>query len=204
MTEARTLMADEGRTFCEELSIPLARGTPSPLFRWLTACILSASPIRHDQAARAARALADAGLTTARKMADATWETRRKILNENGYARFDERTASILGDAAQLIVDEYGGDLRRLREAAGHDPKDERARLKSVKGVGDTAVDIFFREVQAIWDELYPFADDLALEAAKRHRMGRDAKALAETVPRKSFPHLVVALARDELSHRHR
>jgi hypothetical protein len=60
-------------------------------------------------------------------------------------------------------------------------------------------VDIFFREVQGVWDELYPFADKLALRAAERHGLGKDAVALSKLVPRDDFPRLVSALVRDEL-----
>ncbi len=97
MSATKDLIDEHGRTFCEELSIPLARATPSPLFRWLTACILFSSPIQHDLAANATKALAKAGLRTPKAMAEASWEDRVKVLNENGYARFDERTASIPG-----------------------------------------------------------------------------------------------------------
>jgi endonuclease III len=194
------LLAEHGTTFCEELGIRIADGTPSALFRWLVACLLFSAPIGHEQAMRAARALSKAGYRTSRKMAEATWEERVKVLNSHGYARYDERTSRMLQDAADLIEDEYKGDLRRLREAAGHDPAEERRRLKAVKGVGDVGVDIFFREVQETWDELYPFADKLALKAAARQGLGEDAATLARTVPREDFPRLVAALVREELA----
>src|SRR5207248_1977231 len=83
---------------------------------------------------------------------------RARVLNESGYARYDERTSTALADTAQLIVDRYGGDLRRLRRAADRDPTVERRLLKQCKGIGDVGVDIFFREAQRTWAELYPFA----------------------------------------------
>jgi endonuclease III len=195
----RRLLDEHGTTFCEEIGIRIADNTPSALFQWLTACILFSAPIGHRQAVRAAVALSKAGYRTSRRMADATWEERVKVLNENGYARFDERTARILQDAADLVEEEYKGDLRRLREAAGRDPAEERRRLKAVKGIGDVGVDIFAREAQAVWPELYPFADRLALKAAERHGLGKDAEALSRAIPREDFPRLVAALVRDEL-----
>ncbi len=57
-------------------------------------------------------------------------------------------------------------------------------------------VDIFFREAQAIWEELYPFADQRALQVANRLGLGKDAGALAKLVSRKQFPRLVAALVR--------
>jgi hypothetical protein len=134
-------------------------------------------------------------------MGESTWEERVKVLNENGYARYDERTARMLQDVADHVEGTYRGDLRRLREAAGHDPGEERKRLKAIKGLGDVGVDIFFREVQGVWQEIHPFADKLALRAAERHDLGKDAAGLARLVPREDFPRLVAALTRDELEH---
>jgi hypothetical protein len=145
---------------------------------------------------QAARALADQGWTTAPKMAGATWEQRTRTLNEAGYARYDESTSRMLGDTAGMLVERYGGDLRRLREAARRDVGRERSLLKQCKGLGDVGVSIFFREVQLAWDELYPFADERALDAAGRLGLGSDAQALAKQVPKQEFPRLVAALVR--------
>ena len=123
-----------------------------------------------------------------------------RTLNEAGYARFDERTATMLGDTCEILLDRYRGDLRRLREEAEREPKRERSLLKELKGIGDVGVDIFFREAQAAWDELRPFADRRALDAAKRLELGRDAEALADLVSERELPRLVAALVRTELA----
>jgi hypothetical protein len=68
--------------------------------------------------------------------------------------------------------------------------------LKEVKGLGDVGVDIFFREAQAAWEELYPFADKRALQTARNLGLPDDADKLAERVDRKDFPRLVAALVR--------
>jgi len=60
-------------------------------------------------------------------------------------------------------------------------------------------VDIFFREVQAVWDELAPFADARALKAASRLSLGTNPKVLARLLPQRDFPRLVAALIRVEL-----
>jgi adenylosuccinate lyase len=120
--------------------------------------------------------------------------------NAAGYTRYQERTATMLGDTAELVLDRWGGDLRKLREAAERDPQRERRLLKEAKGMGDVGVDIFFREVQVAWEELVPFADRRALQAAKRLRLGSDAKALHRLVGSpQEFARLVAALVRTEL-----
>lgn len=195
------LLKRHGQTYCKELGIPIEQGTPSPLFRWLVASILFSARISAATAISAARALDDAGWRTAKAMAESTWEQRTRVLNRSGYARYDESTSRMLGESATMLVERYGGDLRKLREAAGEDPQEERKLLKEFKGLGDVGVDIFFREAQATWSELYPFLDKRALDAAGELGLPKDPAALAETVSRRDFPRLATALARTALAH---
>jgi hypothetical protein len=193
------VMARHGRTYAEELGIPVHRDTPSALFRLVCAALLFSARIRASVAVAAADALKERGWTSARKMAAATWEDRTRVLNRSGYARYDERTSTMLGQTADLLIDRWGGDLRRLRAEADREPRRERALLKECPGIGDVGVDIFFREVQVAWDELFPFADERALGAAKRLGLGATAGALAKLVDRGQFARLVAALVRVEL-----
>lgn len=68
----------------------------------------------------------------------------------------------MLGATAAMLQDKYQGDLRKLRDAAER----ERDLLKECKGLSEVGVDIFMREAQIVWPELYPFADRKALQAA--------------------------------------
>jgi hypothetical protein len=153
------LLERHGRTFADELEIDVAAGTPSPLFRLLVASILFSARIGHAIALAAARALTEHGWTTPQKLARTGWAQRVRVLDRAGYVRYDESTSRMLGDACTLLLERYRGDLRCLREEAERDPRRERALLKEFKGIGDVGVDIFFREAQIAWDELYPFAD---------------------------------------------
>jgi len=196
----RALLEQHGRTYAEQLGIDLAAGTPSPLFRWLCAAILMSARIRAEAAVEAARALADQGWTTAAKMAAATWEERTRTLNRAGYARYDESTSRMLGDTAEMLQDKYQGDLRKLRDAAEREPPRERTLLKECKGLGEVGVDIFMREAQIVWCELYPFADGKALQSAATLGLDDDPRALADRVPRKDYPRLLTALVRASLA----
>ena len=190
------LLERHGRTLADELRIDVARNTPSPLFRLLVVSILISARIRHRIALDAARALAEQGWTTPQKLGAASWAQRTRVLNRAGYARYDERTSRMLGDTCELLLERYRGDLRRLRDEAGREPRRERALLKELKGLGDVGVDVFFREVQVAWDELYPFADRRALRAAQRLGLGGDARALARLAggDAEEFSRLVAAL----------
>ncbi|MEJ8574773.1 hypothetical protein [Microbaculum marinum] len=196
---AKRLLDSYGRTYSGELSIDIARNTPSPLFRWLVACLLFSARIRADAAASAAAALSKQGWRTPARMIDAGWRARTDVLNRAGYARYDESTSRMLEDTARLLQESYRGDLRRLREAAGRDSAEERRRLKAFKGIGDVGADLFFREMQAVWTELYPFADKRALQAADKLKLGVDARALSKLVSKQDFPRLLSALVRVDL-----
>jgi hypothetical protein len=189
----RALLDRHGRTYAEQLRIDAAKGTPSPLFRLMSARIDA------EIAVDAARNLAKRGWRSPAKLAESTWEQRVKALNEAGYARYQERTATMLGELADHLLERWGGDLRKLRDAADRDPKTERKLLKEFKGMGDVGVDIFFREVQAAWDELAPFADRRALDAARRLKLPGDPDKLARLASKRDFPRLVAALVRTEL-----
>ena len=188
-----------GETYAQALSIDLAGGTPTALFQWLCASLLFSARIRADAALRAAKALFEAGLITPETMASATWEERTRILNRAGYARYDESTSRMLGESSRMLLDRYQGDLRNLREAAGRDPQEERRLLEEFKGIGDVGADIFMREIQLVWEELYPFADRRGLSAAARLGLGDSAQALSAFVDRADFPRLMAALVRVDL-----
>ena len=68
--------------------------------------------------------------------------------------------------------------------------------VKQFKGIGDVGADIFCREAQIAWDELYPFADRKALDIARRFRLPTSAGGLARLVDRRDLPRLLAGLVR--------
>ncbi|ELP68275.1 endonuclease [Streptomyces turgidiscabies] len=162
----RALLDTYGRTYAVEAGIPL-RDTPQPLYRLLVlACLLSAR-IRADIAVAAARQLAAAGMRDPRRMADATWQQRVDALGRAGYRRYDERTATQLGDGATLALERYRGDLRKLRDQADGDTATTRRLLQEFPGLGPVGADIFLREAQAVWPGAAPYLDAKALQGAR-------------------------------------
>lgn len=194
------LIEDHGTLFSQEIDLDLSQNSPSVLFQWLCAALLMSARISHKAAIDAARALGEAGWTTAEDMDHSSWEDRVEVLNRAGYGRFDESTASMLGEAAQRALEEYDGDLRKLRAASGRDPEDQRAAIKAFKGIGDVGADIFFREMQTVWTEHYPFLDKTAKSAARRLGAPESAEELAEWAGHDTYPRLVAGLVRAELN----
>lgn len=196
----RALLDEYGQSYAHEAGIRIERGTPAVLFQLLVLALLLSARISAVHAMQAAKALIEAKLTTPEKMAAASWQQRVDVLTTHGYKRYDERTSTMLGQTADLVLSEYGGDLRKLRAAAGRDVERERELLQEFKGIGPVGADIFLREVQGVWDEVYPFADARVLAAARELGLGRDAQSLSKLVDRGEFVRLVAALIRVELS----
>ena len=114
---AAQLIEDHGTTYAEAAQIKLA-DTPSPLYRLLVLANLLSTRIDADIAVAAAIELSAAGYRTPERMRDATWQRRVDALGRGHYRRYDESTATRLGDGAELLLTEYRGDLRRLRDGA--------------------------------------------------------------------------------------
>lgn len=177
----RELLDSYGRTYAAEAGIRL-RNTPQPLYQALVLAVLLSARIRGEVAVATSRALSEAGLKTARRMADATWQERVDALGRGGYRRYDESTSTLLGKGARLLLDTYGGDLRRLREEGAGDLGALRTALRRVPGIGPVGADIFLREVQGIWPEAAPYLDAKTLQGARKAGLPDDPKALARLV----------------------
>jgi hypothetical protein len=185
------LLERHGQTYAQELGIDVAKGTPSPLFRLLVASILFSARIGAGQAVQAAHALTDAGWTIAERLAATSWRERVRVLNQHGYARYDERTASMLRTAGPLP---RGPASPARRGRAGSAAR--TAAAQGGQGAGRGGVDIFFREAQVAWEELFPFVDRRAAQAARQLGLDPDPRALAGDRNPEAFARLVAALVR--------
>jgi hypothetical protein len=184
----RALLERHGTTYAEDAGIRLD-DKPAPLWELLVLSLLLSARIGSDIAVAAARELSKAGYTTPQKMRDATWQQRVDALGRGHYRRYDERTATQLGEMADRVLGEYGGDLRRLHEAG-----DVEQGLQEFKGIGPAGAAIFCREVQGVWTDLAPYVDKLAADGAKR--LGLPPDRLGDLVPQKDLPRLVAACVR--------
>jgi endonuclease III len=192
------------QSFCEELGIPMETSSPRALWMWLCVSILFSARIKSDAAVRACKALFRAGLTTPEAFSNATEEQCRKLLHDNGYEKYDVKTANFLVENGRKCMVEFpNGDINLLRQAANNSPEVERSLIKKFKGVGDGAADIFFREAQLAWPELYPMAvDKKSLKAARLVGLKEDPRWLAELCgnDKAKYVRLIAALVRIDLS----
>ncbi|WP_258344886.1 endonuclease [Saccharopolyspora gregorii] len=190
---ARALVREAGTTYAEQAGIALA-DKPSPLYRLLVLSVLLSTRIKAEIAVAAARELGE--FPTAERMRDATWQQRVDALGRGHYVRYDESTATALGRGAELVLDRYRGDLRRLRAAADGDPAEVQRLLREVPSLGPVGAHIFCREAQAVWPELRPHFDAKALSGAEKAGLPADAHRLGELVPADDHARFSAALVR--------
>ncbi|HEY2672141.1 MAG TPA: hypothetical protein VGJ07_17455 [Rugosimonospora sp.] len=191
----RRLMDRYGSTFAEEAGIRLA-DRPGPLYQLLVLTTLLSARISAGVAVAAARALFGSGYRTPEAMARATWQQRVDALGRGHYRRYDERTATELGDEARLCLDRWHGDLRRLRAEADGRVRPLRSMLIEFSGIGPTGADIFAREVQGVWPEYRPYLDRKVTAGAAKLGLPGKPESLAALVGAADLPRLASALVR--------
>jgi endonuclease III len=178
---ARAVLDHYGSTYADAAGIAL-KDEPAPLFQLLVLAELLSARIGADIAVATAAELRASGWTTPQRMREAPRSGVIRALGRAGYRRYDERTATQLREMAQLVLDRYGGDLRRLAEGAGGDVGTAARLLQEVKGIGPTGAAVFLREVQAVWPWVRPYLDDRARAGARRVGLPEDAEQLAGLV----------------------
>ncbi|XVQ09081.1 endonuclease [Spirillospora sp. CA-255316] len=191
----KKLMREAGQTYAEEAGVPL-KDQPAALFKLLVLANLMSARITADIAMAAARELFEAGGGTPRGMNKLSWQERVDALGRGHYVRYDESTATRLGEMAELVQDKYNGDLRRLPIEAERDVERAAELLKEFKGIGPTGVDIFCREAQQVWPWLRPYFDEQARKGADRLGLPSDPKRLADEVPDRDLARFAAALVR--------
>src|SRR5690625_3383083 len=178
---AQQVLEQAGGTTARQAGIRLA-DKPAPLRQLLVLVNLVSTRISADVAVAAARELNKAGGTTPDGMAELSWQDRVDALGRGHYVRYDESTASRLGECAELARERYGGDLRKLAEKADRKRSRLSAGLQEFKGVGPTGADIYCREAQQVWPWLRPYIDKLSRKGADRVGLPTSAGELGELV----------------------
>lgn len=192
---ARRAVRERGRTYAQQAGVVL-RDTPSPLYQLLVLTVLLANRLPADTAVGAATGVFRAGWRTPAAMVGSTWQERGNVLAASGYRRFAARTATVLGAGAEVVVERWGGDLRRLRDDAGGESSAVRRAVETVPGIGRLGSAIFCREVQGVWPQLAPFADERVVLGARALGLPTTGAELAALVPAADVVHLVAACVR--------
>jgi len=184
------------KTFAQEAGIDVSRGEPDALFQWLCASLLMSAQISHNIALDSARAIFREGWASPDKMKESNWNDRQRVLENSGYIHYKETTATRLEDTADLVLKKYSGDLNNLYEKFNGDLLEIHNALQEFNGLGDAGADIFCREVQLVWPNLYPFLDDKARDTAQQLGMPPDAEELTEYCTKQEYPRLITGIVR--------
>ncbi len=160
-----------GGRFSSALGIHLSSGEPGEIFKWFLASILFGARISETIVIRTYREFEGEGVLSAGGVLDKGWDGLVEVLDRGGYARYDFKTATKLLDICRAVVKRYRGDLNILHSEAV-DPEDLEERIKALgKGIGDTTVNIFLREMRGIWGKADPLPSDLVIMAARKLRL---------------------------------
>jgi endonuclease III len=196
-----SLLERYGQTYAEEAEIRLA-DKPAPLYQLHVLSTLLSARISAAIAVAASRELFAAGYRTPAAMREASWQDRVDALGRGHYKRYDERTATMLGDAATQLTEQWHGDLRRMRDAANGDAGRIGKTLTGFPGIGPAGASIFLREVQETWPSVAPYTDARVLAGAAKIGLPADQDHIARLLSRSGHPaRLAAALVRVSLSH---
>jgi hypothetical protein len=166
MTAPAELVKSRGGSYASALGIDLAAPDTSERFKWFVAAVLYGARISESLATRTWREFAARGVLTPHQIVETGWDDLVRILDAGGYVRYDYKTATKLLAASAALLHDYGGSLDTLHGIA-KDSSDLEIRLKALgKGIGDTTVGIFLRELRGNWAKAAPPLSPLALTAA--------------------------------------
>jgi endonuclease III len=157
-------------TYSQELGLDLK--TEEDRFKWFLVSILFAKRISSEVAKRTYREFEKEGIMTPESITEAGWDKLVEVLDSGGYVRYDFSTASNLLEIAASLGEKYGS-LDGLYTQS-EDSRDLEKRLLEFKGVGPTTVNIFLRELKAVWEKAKPQPSPLAREVASRLGLGEE------------------------------
>lgn len=192
----RDLLERHAQTYAEEAGITL-RDKPAALYQLLVLAMLASARISADIAKDAAKELFAAGWRTPRRMRESTWQQRVDALGRGRYRRYDESTATKLGENAKYLIERYHADLRRLRPGDTDQVRDLEQALTQFPRIGSTGAGVFCREVQVVWPQVSPYFDSRALRRARELGLPREPGQLAQLAPNGQVARVAAALARD-------
>jgi len=163
----KQFVARYGRPYSRMLGIDLKSRKNKEVVKWFLTAMLYSKPIRESSATRTFRCFERHGVTTSSRVVDAGWDKLVSILDEGGYTRYDFSTADKLLEVFGNLQEQYGGNLNRLYETS-RDGKEVEANLKRLgKGIGETTVSIFLRDMRWIWRKVDPKPTPLVTMAMK-------------------------------------
>jgi hypothetical protein len=174
----RTFVEKYGQPYSELLGIDLRSGRNAEVVKWFLASILYSKPIRENSATKTYRCFEEKRVVTADAILQTGWDGLVSLLDAGGYTRYDFSTADKLLDVFGNLKRHYRGNLNLLHQQS-KDGKDLEARLRALgKGIGDTTVSIFLRDMRHVWSKADPKPTPLVRIAMRKLKV-KDLMAFA-------------------------
>lgn len=141
----------------------------SPLnpFEELLSAVILSRPISHMLGLRTIRTILNDpyNFTSAKAVKDAGSERVQQAIYD-ARTQHKDKTAQEIGLIADVVMEKFttagdkeGTQLQKVRDESDRDIDEEREMLSQVKGLGKTGLEIYFRRVQWLWEEAFPFVD---------------------------------------------
>jgi len=167
-----------GEPYSVKLGIDLLSKREEEITKWFLASILYGKPIRESSATKTYLVFRSQNILTVDKVLNTGWDGLVNMLDEGGYTRYDFSTATKLLNVFGELKKRYGGSFWKLYNSS-KDSRDLERKLKALgKGVGDTTISIFLRDMRLIWEKADPKPTPL-VELAMKHLNIKDLKAFA-------------------------
>lgn len=173
----RQLVQVHGRLYSEMLGINISSGEDGEIFKWLLASLLFGAPIRDSTAMKTYESFKRHDVLTPERILAEGWKGLITILDEGGYARYDEKTADKLLLVAKNLQDRYGGNLVLLCKHSLNASELEQNLKGLGKGIGDTTASIFLRELRDVWTSSESKPTPLVIESAEKLGIVRKGSA---------------------------
>lgn len=156
-----------GQPYSELLGINLKNKDSKEICKWFLASILFAKPIQESCVIKTYKCFEKHGVLNPRKIVRIGWQSLVDILDEGSYTRYDFSTVDKLLEVFENLERFYDGDLNKLYERA-KDGKDLEEKIKRLgKGIGNTTVSIFLRDMRVCWKKANPEPTPLVALAMK-------------------------------------
>ncbi len=162
---ARRVVDTLGGRYSAELGIDVDAGD-TEIERWFIAATLFGTRISAAVAERTFRVLSEAGLARIGQARHIPQDDFIALLDEGGYARYDERTATRLRALSDMISERYDGRAAVIGRRFTTYPT-LRAALDVLPGWGPVTIQLFLRELRGVWPGAQPPLDQRAAYAAR-------------------------------------
>jgi len=162
---ARRVVAVLGGRYSAELGINVDAGD-AEVERWFLAATLFGARIPARVAERAFGVLASAGLARIGQLRHVPSADLIGMLDADGYARYDFRTATRLVQLSEVVDERHDGQVAVIGRSFAAYP-DLHAALDALPGWGPVTIRLFLRELRGVWPGAEPPLDERAAAAVQ-------------------------------------